>query len=282
MNIGLLMAKDEADVIQEVLDEAARQGIGSVYALCGDQATLDIVRDHPSTDFAILDSEAPQPVTDGARGLLYNQAVKDHGTGHWMFALHGDEIFHGSVPRTLGAIDTSKHNILYALQATFVFHESERATIDEEDETASVQDRRRWCFFCYREPRAFFNAPGMHYDPGLKRRVYPYWDPDDGGWRIAPQLLFVKNYPARTPEQFRARIKDRVERDWAPPYERFLPRLFINTLGDAMPDADNPDIYAGPLQRFDGAFHLHEKTDHFWDAIPGSEAFRGAPIRRSP
>jgi len=280
--VGILKARDEEDIIEEVMIEYEKQGFDAIYVICGgDDKGMEIIKKFKTVRWIRHESEFGldgYSVTDGkVHQLMLDEVVKDYGYGNWVFMLNADEIYHNSIRDTINKIDTNKYNLLYTLMTTFVFHESERQTLDSEDLKESIQKRRLWYFFCRKEPRAFFNSQGMAYDVTEKRRMYPHWE-NDTKWYIADVLLLMKNYPARTLEQFIKRANDRWDRDWAPPYKSFLPKVFINHESEVFPDWYNPDVFPGPFQKFDGKFHLYKCMDFMWDLVVGSEKFRGEPI----
>lgn len=285
------MTRQEGDIIREVMKEYERQGIDAIYALdSSEDDTLGIIRESPIVRYAATDREAGvdrSTIADGARQLLFERAVQEHGWDNWFFSLAGDEIYHCSIREVAARTDPSQYRLLYTLGCTFLLHGSEAATIDQEDPVISIQERRRWHFFFRQEPRAFHGEAGMAFDAKEKRRNYPHWQGDseragqpDVKYGISPHMLFVKNYPARSPEQWRWRIADRRDRDWAPPYAPFLPGLYIHHLKDVWQNWYNPDVFYSPLQRLeeDGRFHLYVRHDGLWDRIPGSETFRGTPL----
>jgi len=255
MLIGLLLTRNEEDIIGEVMEEYSRHFDAILAFDSSDDRTLEIIKSFPNVKYAISEKESRLPreyIRDGIRQLLLDKAQKMFGHDGWMFSIQGDEIFHGDLKAFVETVGPSG-NRLNCLVAYFVLHTSERESVYKEDRSLPVQQRRLFYFMTFPENCGFKNEKGLYFDFSEHMRIIPH-GPTPPVWPAT--MIIRKHYPMRDPEQWRMRIKDRVERGWQPNYEG-IP-IFI----------DNPRqihregyVYTG-IERFDGTFKLGSGSSH--------------------
>ena len=98
-NIGLMVTRDEEDVIAEVMD-ANKKYFDKILVLDGSSdRTEEIVRGYDCVkyflkDTAIIDRLPNRKFEDGARQFLLEKAQQMYPVEGWFTLLHGDEIWH--------------------------------------------------------------------------------------------------------------------------------------------------------------------------------------------
>ena len=98
-NIGLLLTRNEEDVIAEVMDVNKRY-FDRILVLDGsDDRTEEIVRSYDCVKYFLKDSEIIDKLPnrkfeDGARQFLLEKAQEMFPVEGWFTLLHGDEIWH--------------------------------------------------------------------------------------------------------------------------------------------------------------------------------------------
>ncbi len=211
--IGLLMIRDEADVLPEMLAEATRW-FDRILVLDGTTVqrteTDAILAATPEVVFVVRDDQVPQPVRDGARQHLLDEARHRFGVDNWIGVLHGDELIERD-PRPLLA---SRHpsldpSIRIRLVHTFL-HVDDKEDWDERSRLP-VRERLSHCMWPgVPEARFFFDRGDRDYEVGRHSKVVP------SSLRAGPLVdgFTVVQYNERTPGQVLARARQRAESRW--------------------------------------------------------------------
>lgn len=94
MKIGLLMTRDENDILEDTLAVNC-QHVDCFYALDGSEdygtAAAICYATGKCAGFTRDAETGYENITDGCRQFIYAQAVKEHGYANWFLLLHGDE-----------------------------------------------------------------------------------------------------------------------------------------------------------------------------------------------
>jgi len=257
MLIGLLVTRNEEDIIEEVLNEYKKHFDAILAFDMSDDRTGEIIQSFDIVKYYTDCEKSGIPrefLRDGVRQLLLARAQEMHSYDGWIFSLQGDEIFHGEVKEIVEIAETEKANLINCLVANFLIHTSERVSICFEDPKRSIQERRLWYFFSLPENAGFKNQRGLYFLWFEHKRIIPY----GAQWKLCSKLIIRKHYPFRTPEQARKRIEDRVASGWQDNY-RDIESVFI----------DDPQVICkqgkilSPIQKFDGTFRLGGKYKDF-------------------
>lgn len=218
--VGIMMAKDEADIVHEVVRHLSDQ-IQNLFFSAGDAPTRDVIVASNSVNGWAR--EAPAPIgmrTDGHRQVLLDMArdARDHEGDRrptWVVSVQGDEIYHDDLLRHVIMADEERATVLNCQVATFLPHESQR---EGWDWTQPLGRRLTYYIWDFGEHTGFLDLPWLHYkaDEHMRahpRGIYP------GVW--AKKKPVRKHYPFRSPEQMRARIEDRLKSGWQPHYAHY-------------------------------------------------------------
>jgi hypothetical protein len=259
MLIGLLLTRNEEDIIKEVMEEYSKHFDAILVFDSSTDDTPEIIRTFSKVEYMTNDRETRIPnryIKDGVRHLLLKKAQEMYGYEGWFFSLQGDEIFHGDLRKYVHIID-GEGNRGNCLVAYFVMHESERESIYKEDVNLPIQSRRLYYFLTFPENCCYRNEVGLWFNPMEHMRVIPYGSSPPA---FASTMIVRKHYPMRTPAQWEERVRDRVKRGWQPNYKD-IP-TFIS----------NPEQIhrTGPvytqIKHFDGSFKVPE-YDFGWRLI---------------
>ena len=220
--IGLLLIKDEQDILKETLQNHIRfchkifvldgtVGPGQIESQRICQSFAQVLEYHRDQDTGIF------PVRDGVRQYLLERARRQLGIGRWYAVLHGDEIW-GEDPRSLCL---QGHDGLAVRLYHFFPHSSQQHTWDLE---APAEDRCRW----YMRPgipesRLFFDN-GRNFEVNRHSVTVP------AGLKVRQTELVVKSYNYRSPLQAHARAVARKDHRWQTNHYAHLlqgPQLFF-------------------------------------------------------
>ena len=256
--VGIMMAKDEADIIPDVIANLSG-AIDMLYYHAGDAETARAIDTTSRSGWArkvLMPAGAPH--ADGLRQYLLEQARRDAATDGdtrpmWVMVVQGDEIYH----------DDLRAHVLYAHQigatmmtcqvATFLLHESQR---DGWNWQLPLEKRLTHYIWDFGEHTGFLDAPRRYYDPSEHMRAHPRGDSPDEVW--SPARPVRKHYPFRSPEQAAKRLADRLRSTeqrpdgWQPHYKNYA-HIFM---GDVAADR--------PVQRYSGAFPEAYHHEDFW------------------
>lgn len=253
--IGLLVTRNEADVIKEVMEEYSKH-FDAIFAFdSSDDGTFEIIKSFPNVVYAGKDlflKEGPPIIKDGIRQVLLEKAQKMFGYDGWIFSLQGDEIFHGDVRAFVESAGEGV-NRLNCLVAYFIMHTSERETVHYEDCSLPVQDRRLFYFLTFPENCAYKNEKGIYFDLYEHMRIIPHGG-SEPVW--SDTMIIRKHYPMRDPFQWVLRRQDRVQRGWQPNYDG-IPTF----ISDPREIHREGHVYSD-IMKFDGTFHLGERGKH--------------------
>ncbi len=196
MNVGLLMIREENDILERVL-ELNDPIFDVLYVLDGTEPS--------ELSFAICaatgklasywhDTDLDRPIRDGSRGFLYDQAVQDHGWDHWFLELHGDEVwtFH---PGEVIAADPDPDSDGFIFRLPFYF--PREAWQDD----VHPLDQLTWHMIPgWPEFRMFHGNPDVHFNPEQHFNTQPA-----GLNNVVMADFRIKHYPYRSPQVQRAR-----------------------------------------------------------------------------
>jgi hypothetical protein len=207
---GLMMVRDEADILAETLTHLLTW-IDAIYVqdLGSTDETWEIVQDFARRDRRVVPFESrPLIFSDSLRGLLFENYRERFATGDWVLRVDADEFYHVTPPefvRTrLRRGETCVYLQWYYFRLTSLEvedYESGRVDI-ERDRQRPIAERRCWYKLPdYAEPRMF------RYRPNIRWSLTPF--PYHAGY-VARQRLPIRHYPHRDPLQMQRRYRLRA------------------------------------------------------------------------
>lgn len=255
--IGLLMIRDEADVLAEVLTNHSKF-CSSILVLDGtvgpEQAkSEEIARSFPAVRGYWRDDQTgiEPPLRDGARWFLLEVARKMWGFGHWYAVLHGDEIWTVDPREKLA---TLPRGILGGVVSLYHFfpHISQRDSWSFEPGVDSIEQLCRYYMRpAIREERLFFDAGTFDYEPTRHSKVIP------SGIESADLDIALKQFNYRSSTQATTRAQSRAGAGWQ--------RNHYQHLLDETRDGFFVESLANPEFQWAASVPLGEGTVHLAD-----------------
>lgn len=247
-NIGLMITRNEEDVIEEVMD-VNKKYFDKILVLDGStDRTEEIIRSYDCVKYFLKDSEIIDKLPnrkfeDGARQFLLEKAQKMYPIEGWFTLLHGDEIWHDDPNWVVEEAEKANAEKVNWYAMNFFLHTSDKYRNLEA--IRSVQERVLWYCPGFLEIRQFKNKAGIHYNLSQRNNVLP----KGIGWRIYKYFPIYKHYPFRSVEQIMKKKKQNVETGFSVTYSR------IETVEDCFVDI-LPNYKVA--RKFDGSFHEFE------------------------
>ncbi len=209
---GLLIARDEADVIAESLTHA----LGHCdKIICMDNGsndrTWEIVRDmaahHPGR--VIAHKRLTEKFHDGLRAIAYNAFHQELGPRDWWLRLDADEFLNEHPAAVLAVADAEGADFVRAYQMTFALTDADVRAIErgDEDPARPIAERRRHYRVNWREYRLFRNDPAIAWDVNIN----PQFPQNLSKGRVASRAIFNRHYQHRDIAQVQARIAIRAK-----------------------------------------------------------------------
>ena len=202
---GVMTAKNEADVIGNVLEAATRWcDFIYVYDNGSVDGTWDIVQDLARRHACILPvRRSDAPYTQLLRAEILGEFAERLRPGDWWCKLDADEIYIDR-PRTFLERVPPEFDVIYGSSFQFYFTDRDLERWEREPEayaaSVPVEERLRWYRNNHSEPRfARLNRP-ENWRAG-----------NPTGRRTFPIRIWLKHYQYRSPEQIQRRIEDRLE-----------------------------------------------------------------------
>ncbi|MDD5593773.1 MAG: glycosyltransferase [Candidatus Margulisbacteria bacterium] len=247
-NIGLMITRDEEDVIEEVMN-VNRRYFDKIFVLDGSSdRTEEIIRSYDCVkyflkDREIIDQLPNRKFEDGARQFLLSKAQEMYPVEGWFTLLHGDEIWHDDPNWVAEQAEKSRAEKVNWYVMNFFLHTSDKGR--DLEAIKSVQERVLWYCPGYLEIRSFRNKPGIHYELGQKNNVIP----QGIGWQIYKYFPVYKHYPFRSVRQIMKKKQSHRETGFNFTYEKFEGEdsCFLDIL-------PNYKI----ARKYDGSFHEFE------------------------
>jgi glycosyltransferase involved in cell wall biosynthesis len=247
-NIGLMITRDEEDVIEEVM-RVNQKRFDKILVLDGSSdRTEEIIRSFACVKYFLKDREIIDRIPgrkfeDGARQFLLEKAQEMFPVEGWFTLLHGDEIMQDAPNRVAEEAERAGAEKVNWYAMNFFLHTSDK----EHDLEAikSVQERILWYCPGFLEIRQFKNKPGIRYDLSQRHNVVPRGI----GWRIYKYFPVYKHYPFRSIAQIMRKKQQHSQSGFAESYQRFANpnRCFVDIL-------PNYKI----ARKYDGSFHEFE------------------------
>lgn len=239
--IGMMMIRDEDDVLGETLAGAVRW-FDRIYVLDGTTdpdrvaRTDAILAARPEVCWHARDADwFPEGVTDGARQVLLDRIRRDHGVDNWIGVLHADEFLDQDPRPMLAARHPALHPSLRVRVAHAFLHPD-----DEHRWSSAVPMRQRVRHTMWPgvpESRFFFDDGSRDFDVALHSKVIPR---SHRPGELVDGYVIVQ-YNERDPDQLVARARSRAASGWqVEHYARVL--------------VDDPDVFVPTLDRPDSPF----------------------------
>ena len=250
-NIGLMLTRNEEDVIAEVMD-VNKKYFDKILVLDGsDDRTEEIVRSYDCVkyflkDKDILDQLPNNRFVDGARQFILEKAQAMFPIEGWFSILHGDEVWHDDPNWVANEAEKAHAEKVNWYVMNFFLHTSDKGR--DLESIRSVQERVKWYCPGYLEIRSFRNKKGIHYDLNKHHLILP----EGIGWQIYKYFPVYKHYPYRSVSQMMKKKKQYINNNFTASYH--------NIQGF---DSCFVDILKGykVARQFDGSFHEFEIKD---------------------
>lgn len=247
-NIGLMVTRDEEDVIAEVM-EANKKYFDKILVLDGSSdRTEEIIRSYDCVKYFLKDREIigrlpGRKFEDGARQFLLEKAQEMYPVEGWFTLLHGDEIWHDNPNLIAEEAEKARAEKVNWYVMNFFLHTTDKGK--ELEAVKSVQERVLWYCPGFLEIRQFKNKPGIRYDLSQRHDVTPRGI----GWRIYKYFPIYKHYPFRSVAQIMKKKRQNALSGFSVTYEKFsgADSCFVDIL---------PNYRIA--RKYDGSFHEFE------------------------
>lgn len=246
--IALMMTYNEADCIEEVMNEHTKY-FDKILVLDGsNDGTEEILRRYPQVKYLIKDKDIidklpNHKIEDGARQFLLEKAQERYGYDGWITLLHGDEIFYDNPVQVAEAAEREKADKVNWYVMNFFLHTSDRGKNLEV--IKSVQERVTWYCPGFLEIRQYRNKKGIYYNPVRGGKTLA----EGVGLRIYSKFPVYKHYPFRSVSQMLRKKKQHDETGFACTYRDLTDES--SCFRDILPGFK-------VARKFDGSFHEFE------------------------
>jgi glycosyltransferase involved in cell wall biosynthesis len=247
-NIGLMVTRNEEDVIEEVM-EVNKRYFDKILVLDGSSdRTEEILRSYDCIKYLLKDrdiiNQLPnQKFEDGARQFLLAKAQALYPIEGWFTLLHGDEIWHDDPNWVAQQAEQARAEKVNWYAMNFFLHPS-----DKERDLASIKSvQQRVLWYCpgMLEIRQFRNKPGIAYLPGQKWNVLP----QGIGWQIYKYFPVYKHYPFRSVDQIMQKRQQNKQSGFSSTYNDFSD--YTSCFVEKLPNYK-------VARKYDGSFHEFE------------------------
>jgi glycosyltransferase involved in cell wall biosynthesis len=209
---GLMIARDEADVIEQCLEHALAH---CDKIICMDNNSRDatwaimqaMAARHPGR--IVAHALITERFHDRLRAIAYNAFHQELAATDWWLRLDADEFLHEPPADVLLQANREDADFVRAYQMTFALTDLDVAAIErgEDDRNRPIEQRRRHYKVNWREFRLFRNSPITPWDVTLN----PQFPQNLSKGRIASRTIYNRHYQNRDIEQVSARIAIRAE-----------------------------------------------------------------------
>ncbi|MFA5892922.1 MAG: glycosyltransferase [Candidatus Margulisiibacteriota bacterium] len=247
-NIGLMVTRDEDDVIEEVMN-VNKKYFDKILVLDGSSdRTEEIIRSYDCVkyflkDRDIIDKLPNRKFRDYARQYILEKAQAMYPIEGWFTILHGDEIWHDDPNWVAQEAEKARAERVNWYGMNFFLHTSDKGK--DLHSIKSIQERILWYCPGFLELRSFRNKIGTRYN---REKQFNNIVPEGIGWQIYKHFPVYKHYSFRSVEQILKRKKVQFENDYTT-YQR------ISSADDCF-----IDILPGykVARKYDGSFHEFE------------------------
>src|SRR6266478_3633086 len=179
--IGLMMIRNEVDILDETLTHLV-EFFDRIYVLDGTapeeeyKRSRNILAKYKEVKFVKRDQETagPFPIRDGARQYLLEAARTDHGTGHWIGILHGDEFFTRDPRLAIRGVDPKVSPVVQVRLCHFFLHSSDQEHWQQLKNLPVSARVKHYMWPGTPEDRVFFDSGHHNYEPSRHSLVVPY------------------------------------------------------------------------------------------------------------
>jgi len=247
---GIMLVKDEADVIGETL-EAAQRWCDSIYVF--DNGSTDgtweyVLRMAERSDRVIPFKQEATPFSQSLRGEVFRHYRDRAQPGDWWCILDGDEIYIDD-PREFLTQVPQRYGEVWSSSFQYYFTDADLETYEADPEDflgRRVEDRIRYYLNNWSESRF------MRHHRGL---VWPEDRDGHAGYRrplgvgaTFPRRIRLKHYQYRSPEQMESRLRSRMAITTSYRHEH-QPDWLARLLGQRVPVDELPPVSPTPTWR---------------------------------
>jgi len=214
-HIGLMMVRNEIDIIERYIEHIDSFGIYPVLVLDdSNDGTYERLRDWPRVKYIVKQKTlyGDQRPCDGMRQCLLEYAQRNYGYEGWFHLLHPDEFFWDDPIMMAEETDAYGRDQVNWHTMYFFLH-------PEDDLSNGLP--------VYYSPgtieeRQFKNKSGLYYHPLQDHKTTPH---GLSGQHL-PFGPIIRHYPLRNPQQAQARAKDRLATGFQEQYHWVLEEPF--------------------------------------------------------
>ena len=255
---AIMMTKNEADIIEEVLLRYEVEEIPVFIMDDSDDGTYDILKQYNNVDVFRQEKVYGRNVTGSGDWMF--QAVLSRkremiGTGNYVIIGMGDEIWYHNPVRAIWDMETENASVCIVHSCQFFLHKNDMEKWDflkkrwkEPYDKMTNRERLHWYSPGYiAERRIFFDDGTGYYPKGCG------FDPLPQGvaWKQYTKNPIVMHFPMRNPTQVLERAKDRVERDYQPFYHHSYNKKPEDVFFKAFPGFDKANCFDGDFGKWE-------------------------------
>ena len=210
-NIGLLVTKNEASILEETLRANTRY-IKDIFVLWGgNDGSEHVLKRCNEVKFIIHEDEilskaekmngsgnSDRPlIKDGIRGMILDEILRHHNVGDWITLMHGDEIFYHDPNAAAAVASETGYNTIIWFALHFFLTKSDLEDWDRLKEK-SLEEKITWYAtneYPWTECRQFKILPDTHYVLNTHSRTAP----ESENIKILPSPPVFKHYKVWDP-----------------------------------------------------------------------------------
>ena len=204
MNIfGLLLAKNEADIIEQTILSLKTHGSYKkifIYDNNSTDETYHIAKRFE--DDVIQVRSLPSPFSDELKYELLNSHSKDFSENDWLSIIDADEIYQESLRSKIEAAELAGANLIEGKSVQFYFSKDEDNDLFNPKIAASEQ--RRHYLLNYGEPRIFKYSSKFKLNAHAIKSKNPYF-------LKSPEAFLLHHFQYRSAQQTQKRLDIRIK-----------------------------------------------------------------------
>ena len=193
---GLMMVKNEGDVIEEILSYLREKNFyHKIFFFDNDSKDDTFKKARKFKDILYKPQKVSEAFTEGFKRGLLRRYENLYEEGDWLGVVDGDEFLQEDPQKYIKLSEKEKATRIMVKQMCFYYTDRDLMNNKYEDRNKPIRERRKYYMVNHVEPRFY------KYIPGILRSKK----------KTCSKRILNKHYPFRTPEQIKMRIYTRAE-----------------------------------------------------------------------